>query len=405
MRTYQSTTPFGRRPLSLAMVAARAVSEAGPKGAIAEKWKIFDSLREAKAALGISDRALSVLNALLTFHQDTTLQIGSDLIVFPSNKVLTFRANGMSPATLRRHLAALVQAGLVIRRDSPNGKRYARRGEGGSIEQAFGFDLSPLVVRAAEFESLAEQARVERRTRHLLREEITILRRDIGKTIAVALEEDIAGPWDDLLARFDALDETPPRTADTPLLETIAADLRVLWADVDKALKSQLITENISANESHNERHYQNSKPDPLLDSEQSLHERLEEPSAPEPEAKKPPIRAFSLSLVLQACPDIGMYTKGGQGISTWREFVTAAGVVRGALGISPSAWEDACDVMGDEDAAIVIAAILQRSEMIVSAGGYLRNLTERAREGKFSVGPMVMALLRVAATDGKKSA
>jgi len=405
MTVHQSTTPFGRRPLSLAMVATRAVSEAGPKGAIAEKWKIFDSLREAKAALGISDRALSVLNALLSFHQDTTLQIGSDLIVFPSNKALTFRANGMSPATLRRHLAALVQAGLVIRRDSPNGKRYARKGEGGSIEQAFGFDLSPLVVRAAEFESLAEQARTERRTRHLLREEITILRRDIGKTIAVALEEDIAGPWDDLLGRFDALNETPPRTADSPMLEAIAIDLRALWADVDNTLKSQLKPENMNANESHIERHYQNSKPNPILDSEQSLQERLEEPSAPEPEARKLPIRAFSLNLVLQACPDIGMYTKGGQGISTWRELVTAAGVVRGALGISPSAWEDACTVMGDEDAAIVIAAILQRSEMIVSAGGYLRNLTERAREGKFSVGPMVMALLRVAATDGKKSA
>jgi replication initiation protein RepC len=131
MDQHQSTTPFGRRPLSLAMVAARAVSEAGPKDALAEKWKVFDNLRGAKTALGISDRALSVLNALLTFHQDTTLQLGSNLIVYPSNKSLTFRANGMSPATLRRHLAALVQAGLVIRRDSPNGKRYARKGKGG----------------------------------------------------------------------------------------------------------------------------------------------------------------------------------------------------------------------------------------------------------------------------------
>ncbi|WP_445504288.1 plasmid replication protein RepC [Microvirga sp. G4-2] len=405
MRTYQSTTPFGPRPLSLAMVAARAVSEAGPKDALAEKWKVFDNLREAKTALGISDRALSVLNALLTFHQDTTLQLGSDLIVFPSNKALTFRANGMSPATLRRHLAALVQAGLVIRRDSPNGKRYARKGEGGSIEQAFGFDLSPLVARAAEFESLAEAARAERKARYLLREEITVLRRDIGKTIALALEEDVAGPWDDLLARFDALNETPPRNAETRALEAIATDLRALWADVEKALKIQLKTENMNANESHNERHYQNSKPNPFLDSEQSLRERLEETSAPDPETNKPPIRAFSLNLVLQACPDIAMYTKGGQGISTWRELIAAAGVVRGALGISPSAWEDACVVMGEEDAAIVMAAILQRSEMIVSAGGYLRNLTERAREGKFSVGPMVMALLRVAAADGRKSA
>jgi replication initiation protein RepC len=372
---------------------------------MAEKWKVLDNLREAKTALGISDRALSVLNALLTFHQDTTLQLGSDLIVFPSNRTLTFRANGMSHSTLRRHLAALVQAGLVVRRDSPNGKRYARKGEGGSIEQAFGFDLSPLVARAAEFEGLAEQARAERRARHLLREEITVLRRDISKTIAVALEENIAGPWNDLLARFDALNETPPRNAEASVLGAIATGLRALWADVDNVLKVHVKMENMNANESQNGRHYQNSKPHLSLDSEQGFQEKLEETSASEPEAKKPPIRAFSLSLVLQACPDIGMYTRGGQGISTWRELVTAAGVARGALGISQSAWEDACAVIGDEDAAIVIAAILQRSEMIVSAGGYLRNLTQRAREGKFSVGPMVMALLRVAAADGRKSA
>ena len=47
---------------------------------------------------------------------------------FPSNNKLRSRAYGMSEPTLRRHLASLVKAGLLIRRDSPNGKRYARRG-------------------------------------------------------------------------------------------------------------------------------------------------------------------------------------------------------------------------------------------------------------------------------------
>jgi hypothetical protein len=46
-------------------------------------------------------------------------------IVFPSNRVLAFRADKMKEPTLRRHLQKLVEAGLIIRRDSPNGKRYA----------------------------------------------------------------------------------------------------------------------------------------------------------------------------------------------------------------------------------------------------------------------------------------
>ena len=60
---------------------------------------------------------------------------------------------------------------------------------------------------------------------------------------------------------------------------------------------------------------------------------------------------------------------------------------------------------MRDEDAGIVIAAMLQQSGMITSTGGYLRNLMERAREGQFSVAPMVMALLRATVSDGRKSA
>ena len=50
---------------------------------------------------------------------------------------------------------------------------------------------------------------------------------------------------------------------------------------------------------------------------------------------------------------------------------------------------------MGEQQAAITIAAIYQRQDQINSAGGYLRSLTDRAKAGKFSVWPMIMALLR----------
>jgi replication initiation protein RepC len=46
---------------------------------------------------------------------------------------------------------------------------------------------------------------------------------------------------------------------------------------------------------------------------------------------------------------------------------------------------------MGEIPAGIVVAAILQLSQAINSAGGYLRSLTERARAGKFSLEPMLM--------------
>ena len=50
---------------------------------------------------------------------------------------------------------------------------------------------------------------------------------------------------------------------------------------------------------------------------------------------------------------------------------------------------------MGEQHAAITLAAIYQRAAQINNAGGYLRSLTDRAKEDKFSTWPMVMALLR----------
>ncbi|MNL30650.1 hypothetical protein D3C87_1523980 [compost metagenome] len=111
--------------------------------------------------------------------------------------------------------------------------------------------------------------------------------------------------------------------------------------------------------------------------------------------AKPEPIKAFPLGIVLRACPQIADYGSGGQ-IENWRELMKAAVVVRSMLGVSPSAYEEACNAMGPENAAVAMACILERSNFITSAGGYLRDLTRRSERGEFSLGPMLMALLKL---------
>jgi replication initiation protein RepC len=399
MDSHISTTPFGRRTLTLAHVASQVNAKARPLEKAVHKWNVFRAICAARARLGVSERSLSVLNALLTFHPETALT-GEGLIVFPSNQQLALRAHGMAPATLRRHLAALVDGGLIIRRDSPNGKRYARKGRGGDIELAFGFDLSPLVARADEFESLAEEVRAEERALKLVRERITIYRRDIAKMIATGMEENVpvhcakAGPadWLGVYTLYRSILARVPRTAIRQQLEPIAEELRMLADEVLSLLEYHVKTRNPDANESRNERHKQNSNPDPLTDLEPASQKGRGPAAEPEPETPRMPDQAFPLGMVLDACPDIVDYAKGG--IANWRDFVATAGLVRSMLGISPSAFGDAREAMGEIPAAIVVAAILQRSQAINSAGGYLRSLTERARAGKFSLGPMLMALI-----------
>ena len=88
-----------------------------------------------------------------------------------------------SQPRVSRHVRILAEAGLVIRRDSPNGKRYARRGEGGQVTQAFGFDLTPLALRAGEFAALADTVRAEVLAQRIAREKVSLLRRDCAKLL------------------------------------------------------------------------------------------------------------------------------------------------------------------------------------------------------------------------------
>ncbi|RWF13799.1 MAG: replication initiation protein RepC, partial [Mesorhizobium sp.] len=347
--------------------------------------------------LGATDRALAVLNALLTFHRDEELTGEGNLIVFPSNEQLIRRANGMPPTTLRRHIAVLVDCGLVIRRDSPNGKRFARRGQGGAIEQAYGFDLSPILARAEEFRELASAVAAERKAFRLVKERLTICRRDVVKLIDAGVNESVSGDWRGFLRRYEAIIARLPRTAPRQVLEGIASDLEDLWVDVHQTLELFVKSQNPDANESHSGRHIQNSSPDynPTGESENSSGNKDEAGRDAEhnDNVRSLPQRDAPLGMVLSACPDIANYTKGTQ-IRTWRDFAAAAGRARPTIGVSPGAWQEAVEVMGSQNASITLAAILQRAEHIRSCGGYLRDLTEKARAQKFSVWPMITALL-----------
>lgn len=391
METDIASTPFGSRPMTLTWLRAQHNTCQVPEGHTVNKWQVYRDLCEGKRVIGVSDRSLAVLNALLSFYPDSELSEENGLVVFPSNRQLSLRAHGMADATLRRHLAVLVDKGLIIRRDSPNGKRYARKATAGNIEEAFGFSLAPLLVRAQEFQQAAERVRAETRALRLLRERITLYRRDIGKLIEAAVEEGVPGDWPGLWRRFRQIVERLPRRAASSDLEPFVTDLAQLRDEIGKILNLHINAENPSGSESQTERQQSDSDSNSTFESEPSPHHT----TARVQPIRKPsePPRGYSLGLVLTACPQIADYAIIG--ITSWRDLIATAAQVGSYLGISPSAYEDACHIMGPENTAIVIACILEHTQRINSPGGYLRVLTEKARGGEFTVGPMLMAALR----------
>ena len=291
----------------------------------------------------------------------------------------------MAASTLRRHLAALVDHGLILRRDSPNGKRFARKSADGDVEIAYGFDLAPIVARAAEFDRLARRIEEEARLARNLRQRFTVLRRDVVKMIAAGVEAGIAIDWPGTHGKYQAIVSRVPRTPAAEALEPIINELQELANDILAVLNAHLCEPAAAPPPAPSDAEADGNASPRLL----TFHPTAS--TDPDHNRRTDRPETIPLRVVLDACPDIIDYARGE--IRSYRELLTTAALVRPLLGISPSAWEEAGQVMGEMQASIVVAAILQRGVAIKNPGGYLRNLTRRAAAGEFSIWPMLLAL------------
>ena len=211
-------------------------------------WPIFRNIIEARARLGISRPVLTTLRAMITFMERGT-------VVFASNRRICERAEGISPSSLRRHIKALCDAGLARRTDSPNGKRYCLRTEG-MDDLIFGLDLSPLLERAEDIETMASQTRdAEKRIRHL--------RKQLGSLIWQAEQEGL-DPETLHACRLNLRRKLDPET------------LQTLVDDMQKSVEKLISTDRMTARHIPNDCQIQKTKTD-ILESV-SIENRSAEP-------------------------------------------------------------------------------------------------------------------------------
>ncbi len=401
MQTGSVTTPFGRRSMTLALV--RRQKAAIEVGKTADKWKVYRDASVAFERLGLQSNSLAVLDALLSFYPETELRQDAQMIVFPSNQQLCLRAHNMASATLRRHLALLVEAGLIVRKDSANGKRYARKDREGEIVTAFGFDLSPMLARVEELAMMAQDITAEQKAFRRAKENLTICRRDVRKLIIAAIEEGVPGDWQAVEDAYTGIVSRMKRSPSMKDVTDVLEEFELLRDDVLNRLEINEFSGIVSTNDAPNEQHIHDSNPESFIELEHCSGKDQVAKSSKKPRRRNEPLKAFPLGLVLRACPTVIDYAKGGS-IGNWRDMMAAAVTVRSMLGVSPGTYQDACDVMGQENASVAIACILERAGHINSAGGYLRDLTRRSERGEFSLGPMLMALLKANAAEGLRA-
>lgn len=316
-----------------------------------DKWILLSDLTRAARAYGLSHRTLSVLKALMTFLPGRAISARpGPSVVFPANRTLSERLNGMPESTLRRHLAALVAAGIVSRRDSPNRKRFARRVSGaGGI--AFGFDLAPLAQRAQEIADHAQEAQRAEEEHALLRARLSDLR------ARLLVDDELAEEVRKALRRKDNHAE---------LQELIA---RLVPCATDET----------GASDSENERHIQDTD---KKDSDSKEGQAEKAPGHPLPR----------LPQVIAACPSHRDFFPDTP--RDWPGMLKVAEKMAPMIGIERSVLQDAQRTMGFETAAVTVLCLVERVGEIGNPGGYLRRLTQLARTGAYRADSAVKALL-----------
>lgn len=322
-----------------------------------DKWALLDTLTCAARQFNLNHRTLTVLRALLTFYPDRKLSDVPGLaVVYPSNRTLSQRLNGMPESTLRRHLATLVRTGIVSRQDSANRKRFARFGG-----LAFGFDLSPLARLAPQIHEAAEEE-------HRKQQEIDSLRARIAATRQRLIEGATLMPHHPLMEDSRRILR---RKVDA---ETLRDVLECLENHLDNTRKIDVPTERMSARNSENERHIQTT------DESESVCT-----TAPVCEAED-----IALDDVTLSCKEYRDFLPDAP--RNWSDLLRVAYTLYPMMGIDRSTFEEAREKIGPNGVSVAILCMLEKIADIRKPGAYLRGLSKRADQGKLNLRAMIKA-------------
>jgi replication initiation protein RepC len=362
------------------------------------------AFKQAARPLGISPRLRDAIDVLFAFSAAQDWQPGSRPIVWPSNRKLETTL-GLGRRQVQNVLNALIRAKLITPVDSPTGRRWGQRdAKTGKIIEAYGFDLSPIGLRHAEFIALAALAAAEERERAALRRRLTIARKAIQQIAETALEHRLTDRnWRYWLA--EALTLVLTIRDDLPLegMQAVVTDLEQRRAEAEAALRAAFDSQQITpagaiecAPITTTTQPKADNSATSNMDSEEPRSSTGDLPSSPDPvfpEDSQPELSALTPKFILNVSPQLKPYAFTTS--PSWADIVDAADGLRQQLGISRSAWIDACQAMGRYQAATAVAVIAAKGKTIRSPGGYLRGMTGRAQNGELHLSNSLWGLAR----------
>jgi replication initiation protein RepC len=319
-------------------------------------------------------------------------------------------------------------------RDSPNGKRYGRRGPQGRIIEAYGFDLSPIASRFAEFQAVAQAGRDERARLQGLRRRATIARNGIRQLLETAVEQRITGgEWDACHEVAGLASRGVAGRRNSEEMEMAVATLEQAQSEMRHFLEVALgagrdsqTTDGGKAVDNNPKQpenwphitttnHLLNPKDTVIAPGKSGVG--ADSTYRPARTNERPTKRGFAQGLnnikqesgstrtdsgsllkitpaeLTRLAPRLKPYLRDAS--PKWPEIIEAADWLRDEMGISKSIWGDACLTMGREHAAIAVAIVSVKppSHFRGSPGSYFHGMVSKARSGELHLARTVWGM------------
>lgn len=407
-----------RRITPAGLAAQRAAREyAGDRTLAVKRIEALQLAKRAAAALGLKAAKIAMIDKLFGYSPaaDWNSKDASP-IVWPSNQVLAQQL-GLSISTARHHIRGLAAVGLIAHASHPTFQRRGVRDDQGNIVEAFGIDLSPLIVRYDELLEIALTYEREGRERRSLCYRRTQIRREIEAILVAAQRDGLVGNWQHFQARLDQLREAGP--SDLEQFHKLIEALTALRDDVEGAYQRAAQGSNLdtavasfrqvqtTADLSSDEdcRTSTPARTDPHTSSAvarsalQTSGRKMAEgrfATAPTRRPDFPPaddIGNVSLGLVQSACPALQKHIPDI--FNNWTALRSAGRRLCALATINTQVWTEAETYLGADTAIVALAVTMQRADdgQVANPGAYLRTLVQRGRRGQLWISRSLFAL------------
>ena len=399
--------PTGFRKLTLGLLHADHMAEGftGLPDGVKTAARVLAAFKAAAPFLGYGPRLVHVIDWLFKFTQPQDWEEGSRPIVWPSARLQQDEL-GLGATQGKALNRQLIENGLITMKDSPNGKRYGIRNAEGRIVEAYGFDLTPLAARYAEFTRVAEEGRAERQRLQKLRRRATIARNGITQLLETAREYGFGGEeWPTLARDAEALSRSLRNVIRSNEMEAGVTSLERWQHEAREHLQALLKTVHSGPKGPENRPHIlpTNQNPNPNKDtviapeagkSLLALPSELTRKAQEQPKQKEPEkVLRLRPNELLRLAPRLRNYLQAAA--PGWRDIIDAADGLRYDLDVSKPLWGEACLAMGREQAAIALAIVSTKNPEYfkTTAGGYFHGMVAKAKRGELNLDRTIWAL------------